>query len=151
MLKILLTLSFLLPMPALSQTLASLVDKNRVLLVFAPTDHDPNLQQQLTLLHHRTADMRDRDLVLIPILAQSGPPTTPNTLRTLHPPLISDKEQLLIRNRFAVPPPEFAVILLGKDGGEKLRSPTPIPIDRINQTIDAMPMRKQEIRDRAPK
>ena len=151
MLRTLLALSFLLTVPAPSQTLASLVDKNRVLLVFAPTDHDPTFQQQLTLLRHRTADLRDRDLVLIPILEQAGPPTTANTLRTLHPPLITDSEQILIRNRFRVPPPDFAVILLGKDGGEKLRSSTPIPIDRLNQTIDAMPMRQNQIRQRTPK
>ena len=131
------------------QVLASLVDRNRVLLIFAPTDHDPALLQQLTFLNHHAAEMRDRDIVVIPILSQSGPPTSANTLRTLNPPLITDAEQLTTRNRFHVPPTEFALILLGKDGDEKLRSTVPITIERINATIDAMPMRQDEIRKRS--
>ncbi len=134
-----------------SQTLASYVDRNRVLLLFAPTDHDPRLREQLKLLDHHRPDMRERDLILIPILSQSGPPTTANTLRSLNPLLISDEEQLVIRNRFHVAPTDFAAILLGKDGGEKLRSTQPLAVSRINQTIDAMPMRQDELRQRTPK
>ena len=132
-----------------AQTLASFVDRNRILLLFAPTDQDAQLRQQLKLLDHHAADLHDRDLLIIPVLGQSGPPRTANTLRTLNPPAISDREQLTIRHRFRVEPTEFAAILLGKDGGEKLRSASPVPIERLREVIDAMPMRQQEQRDRA--
>jgi hypothetical protein len=36
----------------------------------------------------------------------------------------------------------FTVLLIGKDGGEKLRQHTSIPIDKL----DAMPMRQAEMR-----
>ena len=134
-----------------NQTLASFVDKNRVLLVFAPTDQDPRLHEQLNLLSHHSQDMKERDLILIPVPMQSGPPTTPDTLRTLRPPIISASEQLTLHHRFRVAPRDFAAILLGKDGGEKLRSATPISIERLNGTIDAMPMRRQEMREPTPK
>ncbi|MBW4517481.1 MAG: DUF4174 domain-containing protein [Timaviella obliquedivisa GSE-PSE-MK23-08B] len=45
-------------------------------------------------------------------------------------------------------PGKFTVILVGKDGTEKQRSQTPIDPATIFRTIDAMPMRQQEMRDR---
>lgn len=134
-----------------AQALATFVDKNRILLVFAPTDQDPRLREQLNLLSHHAKDMKDRDLILITILSPSGETTPPDTLRTPPRPVLSDAEQLSIRHRFRVPPAEFAAILLGKDGGEKLRSSTPVSCNGLNRTIDAMPMRRQEMRERAPK
>jgi hypothetical protein len=38
-------------------------------------------------------------------------------------------------------------VLLGKDGGEKLRSRTPVTMERLNTLIDAMPMRQQEVQN----
>ncbi len=42
--------------------------------------------------------------------------------------------------------PAFEAVLVGKDGGEKLRSADPIGPDRLFAIIDAMPMRRQEMR-----
>ena len=39
-----------------------------------------------------------------------------------------------------------AVLLLGKDGGVKLRRPGPVPAERIFALIDDMPMRRAEAR-----
>ncbi len=39
-----------------------------------------------------------------------------------------------------------AVLLLGKDGGVKLRRPGPVPAERIFALIDEMPMRRDEAR-----
>jgi hypothetical protein len=44
--------------------------------------------------------------------------------------------------------PGFLVRLLGKDGGEKLRRETPVPVGEILALIDAMPMRREERRRR---
>lgn len=134
-----------------AQTLASLVDKNRILLLFASTGQDPRLRRQLSLLSHHGRELEDRDLILLPVLAQPGPPATPDTLRTFRPPVLSDAEQLTLRHRFHVAGPDFLVILLGKDGREKLRSSTPIPLEHLARIIDAMPMRRQEMRERTPK
>ena len=38
----------------------------------------------------------------------------------------------------------FLLVLLGKDGGEKLRSRKPLPLSKLESTIDAMPMRQEE-------
>ncbi len=42
----------------------------------------------------------------------------------------------------------FTFILFGKDGGEKLRSREPVSLEKLYQTIDAMPMRKNEMKSR---
>ncbi len=134
------------PMASPQQTLSTLVDRNRVLLLFAPASTDPRLGQQLDAFHHHEAELRTRDLILIPLTLENSPPIASDTLRLLQPPRISDEEQITIRRRFHIAQNEFAVILIGKDGGEKLRSTTPITLQRLNRTIDAMPGRQEEMR-----
>ncbi len=40
----------------------------------------------------------------------------------------------------------FTFILLGKDGGEKIRSYKPVNLEKLYRTIDAMPMRQAEMK-----
>ena len=68
--------------------------------------------------------MTERDLVLIPVV---GPDD--------------------LRRRYRVTTTGFEAILVGKDGGAKHRSPTPITAERLITLIDAMPMRRQETRE----
>ncbi len=137
-------------MASAQQTLAKLRDTYRVLLVFAPSDRDPRYVQQAKLLARHGAEMQERDLVVVPVVTERGPQITADTLRVIPGPGLSDEEQLLVRQRLHVAPETFAVVLLGKDGGEKLRVMAPLGIDRLNQTIDAMPMRQDEIKQRKP-
>lgn len=53
-----------------------------------------------------------------------------------------------LRRKFHVAEGAFTVVLIGKDGGEKLRSTKPIDVEELNATIDAMPMRKSEMKER---
>jgi len=43
---------------------------------------------------------------------------------------------------------EFAVILIGRDGGEKARWTEPVAATEIWERIDAMPMRRAEMEER---
>jgi hypothetical protein len=141
-------LMVLFPARSLSQnapSLASLKDKQRVLLVFAPSDKDPLFLQQLGLLQHHEEELKDRDLVLIAVPAHVG---GADTLRSLHPPIASETDQLALRSRFHVAQNRFAVILIGKDGGEKMQKHAPVTVEKLISTIDAMPMRKDEMRSR---
>ncbi len=61
---------------------------------------------------------------------------------------LSEDELAAIRHQFKVEPAEFLVILIGKDGGEKLNSRTPVPVDKLKQLIDSMPMRKSEMQQK---
>jgi hypothetical protein len=54
-----------------------------------------------------------------------------------------------LRKRLSVPSGRFTVILIGKDGGEKIRQGSSVDLKEIFAIIDAMPMRQQEMRERA--
>jgi hypothetical protein len=50
-----------------------------------------------------------------------------------------------LRDAYDVLPHEFRVVLIGKDGGVKLRQEEPISMADLFALIDSMPMRKQEM------
>ena len=58
---------------------------------------------------------------------------------------ISDRD---LRVEYLTGADEFAVVLIGRDGGEKLRRASPISAEELFATIDEMPMRRRELRDR---
>ncbi len=132
------------------QVVQSLSDKNRVLLVFARAASDPLVQQQIKLLAHHSTEMKERDLVLLPLYLDNALPANADTLRELQSSPVSDAEQLSLRRQYKISQRDFAVVLLGKDGGEKFRSSTPVSIERINHIIDAMPMRQDEMKHKPP-
>lgn len=43
----------------------------------------------------------------------------------------------------------FGLSLVGKDGGEKFRSTNVVPVEDLFALVDAMPMRRREIRERS--
>jgi len=136
-----------LPSVSAQRTLSTLVDRNRVLLIFTPTALDGRYGRQLDAFNHHEAELQSRDLVLIPLVQQPGPANISPVLRNMRPPIVQADEQITFRKRFHIGPADFVVILLGKDGTEKLRSSAPISLMRLNRTIDAMPGRQQEMRN----
>ena len=95
---------------------------------------------QLRTLAEHAAEAQDRQIV--PIALPYNSPS-PSDLQ------LSATDAEAARRRFHVAPGEFAVILLGKDGGSTLRSSKPIPMAKLNETVDGMPMRQDEIRGKA--
>lgn len=123
-------------------TLAALRDHKRVLLIFGG-DSDPRVDQQWnTMVQHR-GEAAERDLVTVRLtrsavkLQDDQRPSEGS---------FSQTEERTLRTRFHIDSNTFAVVLIGKDGGEKLRSKQPIPWDTLESTIDAMPMRQTEMR-----
>ncbi|OGX91137.1 hypothetical protein BEN49_20965 [Hymenobacter coccineus] len=53
-----------------------------------------------------------------------------------------------LAQRLGLRPPAFGVVLVGKDGGTKRTSATPLAPDDLFGTVDKMPMRRQEMRRR---
>jgi hypothetical protein len=121
-------------------TLANLRNTTRPLLIFAPTPNDPQLEIQLRRLNQDPAALAERDVILIAIPWDAPSPTAAQ---------LSDGDALTARRRLHIAPTDFTVILLGKDGGEKLRSSKPITLNQLRDTIDAMPMRQDEMRSKA--
>ena len=99
----------------------------RILVVFAPNEGDPQLARQKDLLVGVGHGVAERDLVVLEAIGSS-----------------SEADRL--RRKLGVPDGEFRAVLVGKDGGAKLTDTAPIAPDRLFATIDAMPMRRQEMR-----
>ena len=118
-------------------TLKELRDHARPVLIFAPKPDDPQLEIQMRILAEHAAEARERDVVGI-ALPYANP--SPSAVQ------LSAGDAEAARRKFGVNPGEFAAILLGKDGGAKLRSAKPISMEKLQETIDAMPMRKDEMK-----
>lgn len=118
-------------------TLADLRDHARPLLIFAGKPDDPQLIIQLRTLQDHAAEAQDRQIVPLAIVYKNPSSTDAKLTST-------DEEAT--RRRFSIAPGDFAVILIGKDGGEKLRSAKPLSMTKLNETVDSMPMRRDEVR-----
>ncbi|WP_308342258.1 DUF4174 domain-containing protein [Roseobacter insulae] len=99
--------------------------KKRPVVVFADSENNPAYIEQMRLLHEREEELDARDVVVI---------------TDTDPDAKSDLRQKLR-------PRGFMLVLIGKDGGVKLRKPFPWDVREISRSIDKMPMRQREIRE----
>lgn len=111
--------------------------KNRPLVVFAASAGSNQLTQQKALVNSRIGGFRDRDMVVIYVVG-----TTVQARLGSAPGLTAAQ----LRQRYGVSRGAFRAILVGKDGGRKLSASSPLTPRRLFNTIDAMPMRRQEMR-----
>lgn len=98
----------------------------RTIVVFADSPNDPRFVQQIELLEKRPEDLRERDVV---VLTDTDP-----------------KAESALREEYH--PRGFMMMLIGKDGTIYLRKPFPWNVREISRSIDKLPLRQQEIRDR---
>jgi len=112
---------------AASPTIAQMKWERRVLIVSAPAAEDPALAEQRRILAAWKTNAAARDLTVVEIVGDTV--------------LAAGDTAASIRRRYRLPA-TFTAILVGKDGGEKLRSAKPFAAAALEATIDAMPMRK---------
>lgn len=98
----------------------------RPVVVFADSPADPRFVQQMQFLTRELDELVLRDVVII----TDTDPAAQSALRT------------------KLRPRGFMLVLIGKDGEVKLRKPLPWSVRELSRTIDKMPIRQQEIRDR---
>lgn len=115
------------------QGLASYRGRRRVVLVFA-SPSDPRLAEQRRALARLGAGGDERDVALVVV---AGARVTPPVGRAVD-----------LRRRFDAADTAFVALLIGKDGGVKLRRTGVLDAGLLVKTIDAMPMRRAEVRDR---
>lgn len=99
--------------------------QHRLLIIFSDEETDPRLATQRRLLGPAIAQLRERDVLLIEVVGDD--------------PL---REGLGVEKR------GFHALLVGKDGGVKLREREPVRPQTLLAVIDAMPMRQAEMRER---
>ena len=132
--------------PASPHALDSLANNTRILFVFASQSADPRFQQQIAALAGHDREFADRNLILIPVLARWT--IVDKDLFDRNAPFSAMEEQKYARRRYKAGSDAFTVVLVGKDGEEKMRSHVPLSAHKLFEMIDAMPMRKQEMRKR---
>lgn len=101
--------------------------KSRVIAVLAERAEDPRVAEQEKIIAGMGQGAPERDIV---VLTYAG------------------DEAKRLRGELGAPDEGFAAVLVGKDGGAKLVSRVPIAAEKLTATIDAMPMRKDEMRGR---
>ncbi|GJD58896.1 DUF4174 domain-containing protein [Methylobacterium dankookense] len=101
----------------------------RVLVLAAPDGDDARLKAQREAVAAAQLDFSERDLVVVDAVGPGA-------------------EAAALRRRLGLPEAEFRAVLVGKDGEAKITASEPIPPERLFATIDAMPMRRDEMRSR---
>lgn len=110
----------------------------RPLLVFAPSAEDDRYQAQRQALARSFGSLTERDMAVLLLTGEDEV----ETLTGQQPE--AENFNVSLRQAFRVAEDAFAVVLIGKDGGEKGRWSEPIDPDEIFSIIDSMPMRRSE-------
>lgn len=118
--------------PAAAPTLSSLQGRKRVLLVFAPRADAPDLAEQARGARALAAQGDDRDLHIVTVAGDRVEG-------------LADAAGAL-RGRLHVEAGAFRVVLVGKDGHAAVSSTRPLSAAALAARIDAMPMRREEMR-----
>ena len=111
--------------------------KNRILIITGDSDEMKNCYQRYK---KEEKSIIDRDMVLIYI--------SPSSILTFPTTTGIEDKKLQIIHHFDIQSEKGETILIGKDGGVKLRKPLPVTTDEVFDLIDSMPMRRAEMRDK---
>ncbi len=109
----------------LMATMAAAPSPHRLVVVVGRPG-DPRAAQQHATLERDAAALRERDVTVQDL--------TPETARR-------DRPELGVG-----PQATFELLLVGKDGGVKLRRDKPVAASELTALIDTMPMRQSEMR-----
>lgn len=103
---------------------------HRVIILMANDQSSSDLKQQQDVLSRKQPELEDRDLIIIN--APRGKAYKGIPAEAFHKQYNPDNKP-------------FMFVLLGKDGGVKLSSDTPVTTEKLFTIIDAMPMRRMEM------
>ena len=126
----------LISMSLISQSLDSHRWKNRIVLIFHTAETAETFDQQIELLQSDLDALKERDIVVYSI--------GKNELIKNFDEKIKGEVQAWKR-KWRVDD-AFAFLLIGKDGGVKMREKGIVSLQQLNSKIDAMPMRQSEMR-----
>ena len=113
--------------------------KNRIVVLFSSDSGSDAYQTQVNIFSSLKKELLDRDLILISLFD--------NECSTLNGETISDSSDKSIRDSLSASDLSYSIILIGKDGGVKLKREMVLEPEELFHVIDRMPMRQREIRD----
>ncbi|SMO70340.1 DUF4174 domain-containing protein [Gracilimonas mengyeensis] len=112
--------------------------ENRLLLIFSPSVNHNDFQVMNQIIEEHTEGFTERDLKVFY--------AAPETDLSIHGTHIEQNSAETISTKFDLSDSAFTVLLIGKDGTEKLRSDEAISSQKLFKVIDAMPMRQREMK-----
>lgn len=113
-------------------SLAHFTWKNRVLVVFGQTE-DAKVQKQITTIRAQEAELADRDMVVLHVTQDKVTPIFGNA---------GGIDAQALTREAGADGKSFEAVLIGKDGGVKLRSEDVVGSVALFDLIDRMPMRR---------
>ncbi|MCB7481711.1 DUF4174 domain-containing protein [Christiangramia sediminis] len=122
-----------------SQSIADFQWKNRLIVVFTDSINSQKFQEQLELFKNEMDGFNDRKLKLIHHL--------PHKKQIVLPEVSEWQDSSFYKKNKKKKAADFEVILIGLDGGVKLRQYRLVETKEIFDLIDSMPMRQSEIRE----
>ena len=137
---ILMALMFCEPKNAMSMDLEQFQWKNRLLFLFAPDDENPIFQKFQNEIKSQSAEVENRDLVIFEVLEKG--------LSRMNRAQLERQVADSMRKRFNAPRHKFTLILIGKDGGTKMKRHAQTRLKEVFELIDSMPMRQNEMRQK---
>ena len=111
------------PVPASEVVLADLLYQSRVVAIFADDPKDPNFLRQMALIAVNSADLAERDVIVV---FDTDPAAASEV-------------------RVKLRPKGFALVIMDKDGKIALRKPLPWDTREISRAIDKFPSRRDEV------
>ena len=127
----------LVPAAAAAAELGDYLWQRRPLLLFAPTQSDPRLVETVRRIEASRCAFTDRDMVLGLIVTEGS--------STLDGQVLDTNQARKLLSTFRIGVSTFSAVLIGKDGGEKLRVNDVPDLAAIYAVIDGMPMRGSEM------
>ena len=122
---------------AQSQVLSSRQWKNRVLLIMSENPNDPLVKQQVSLFSKDAEEMKERKLLLMQVFPEFYLMGGDSAIRRTSGEVYFDYKSAK---------KSFELILIGLDGDEKMRRAELIRPQELYAIIDAMPMRRYEMK-----
>lgn len=114
--------------------------ENRLVLIFAENETQEVYQNQLEELISSKEGLTDRKIIIYYIL--------PEKYKIgIYPESKWEKSDELFK-KFSKNDSQFKVVLIGLDGGIKLQQNKLLSIEKLFSTIDKMPMRRIEIKNK---
>ncbi len=131
--------SFLLSFSSLNaQKMESYRWKNRLILLISEDSSNTQYQKQLAALQKEISGLEERKLLVYHILPTAYRSGISNNINW-----IADKS---LYQKYKTHKEAFEFHLIGLDGGTKLLENSFVSVERLFSTIDAMPMRRAEMR-----
>lgn len=112
--------------------------ENRILIIKTMDETNPMYKDQFRIFKNSSADFKERKLVLYQVVGNRYKQTS-----------WQDSEQNGLWKDLEAArdiPSDFEIVLIGLDGGVKLKQTTLLDEEKLYQLIDGMPMRRAEQR-----